>query len=401
MSDSARLQPSVRYAWFVYLAVTIIVVLLASFGFSTSAGVVAVFGRWDVLACGFFAALPFSMWVASSSIRLRGWQQGVIAAGLLGVGLVVAIFAAAIVQLPDQSDLGLAFCRGVIAAAMITAVVLLTASVLPEPRLPVPAERSWGMGLMAAALLFLIPAAYADAVAEGIRLELEQSLDSRRFALANRQVARYAQLKSSGQVQGKSIQRVRRELDEIVLALTREAERPLPADASLSELGRRITVLMHLDRNRQALQWIEPLTHGPRFHPVSLDYKALCYQRLGQLPESMQAYQDCLAYWKTQPEGDARRSGLASAFKGIGFAARRLNQRRLEETAYRELVAVAPTAESHFLLAQCYREHQKTRLAAAHAAKAIELDPGFAAQSQTMLSSMSTDHFGCLQVPRH
>jgi hypothetical protein len=72
----------------------------------------------------------------------------------------------------------------------------------------------------------------------------------------------------------------------------------------------------------------------------------------------------------------------------------------LEETSYRKLVARAPTAAHHFLLAQCYREHQKATLAAEHATTAIALDSQFREPGEALLSSLSMDHFGCLLVPR-
>jgi hypothetical protein len=92
---------------------------------------------------------------------------------------------------------------------------------------------------------------------------------------------------------------------------------------------------------------------------------------------------------------------LASAWKGIGYAARRLSERSLEEHAYQELVKLVPSGENHLLLAQCYREHQKTQLAATHSSIAMQLNPSLRDESQSMMASMSSDHFGCLQVPRN
>ncbi|WP_442508035.1 hypothetical protein SH528x_006985 [Novipirellula sp. SH528] len=389
-----------RRAWLVHFGMAMGAVAVCSMLLSISDGVVQVFGRWDVVACAFLTALPLALWGVQQFREFARWQKLVSAFGCVAVAMAITVFAASITQFPDQSVVTLTVCRAVIAIAVMLSLTLVGAVVMTPHRLPVLAEQAWLSAAMLAALALLIPAAYADAVADGIRIDLERSLETRRFALANQQAEQFAQLNPGGQVHEKSVRKVQQELEAIVAKLNAEVRRPISAEASVAALGSRITVLMHLDRNEEALRLLEPLTRGDRFQPISLDYKGLCLQRLNQMSDSLEAYQAAVAYWETQPASDTKRSSLASAWKGIGFAARRLDQRTLEEQAYRELVAVAPTAESHLLLAQCYREHQKTRLAAEHSTMAMQLDPAMQSQSESILSSMSMDHFGCLQVPR-
>ncbi len=389
-----------RWGWIAHCSIAIGAVAVCNMLLSMSHGVVQVFGRWDVVACAFFAAIPLALWVVQFFCEFASWQKLGIAFGGVAVAVTITVFAASITQLPDQSVITLTVCRSVIAMLVMMAVAFAGTTVMPSPRLPLFAENGWLPVAMLFALTILVPAAYADAVADGIRIDLERSLESRRFGLANRQSEQFAQLNPSGLIHQKSVQKVQQELEAIVAKLNTEVRRPIFADAPVAVLGRRITVLMHLDRNEEALQLLEPLTDGDRFEPISLDYKGLCHQRLNQMSQSLEAYQAAVAYWESQPASQSKRSGLASAWKGIGFAARRLDQRTMEEQAYRELVAVAPTAESHLLLAQCYREHQKTRLAAEHSAMAMQMDPAMQSQSESILSSMSMDHFGCLQVPR-
>ncbi|EMI16005.1 putative membrane protein [Rhodopirellula maiorica SM1] len=378
----------------------IIAVAVSSVLLSDASGVVHVFGRWDVVACAFLAALPLALIAVQPFCQFARWQQLISSLGCVIVAAAITTFAASITQLPEQSVITLTVCRSVIAIAAMMAVAFLGAVMVPSPRLPVFAENAWLSLAMLVALAILIPAAYADSVADGIRIDLERSIETRRFALANQQAEQFAQLNPSGMVHQKSVRKVQLELEDVVAKLETEARRPVSAEAPVPVLGQRVTVLMHLDRNEEALQLLEPLTRGDRFQPISLDYKGLCFQRLNQMSESLDAYQQAVAYWESQPASDTRRSSLASAWKGIGFAARRLDQRTLEEQAYRKLVEVAPTAANHLLLAQCYREHQKTHLAAEQSTKAMQLDPTMQSQSESILSSMSMDHFGCLQVPR-
>ncbi len=388
-----------RPGWLVHFGMTIGAVVISSM-LLASDGVVQVFGRWDVVGCAFLAALPLALWVAQSFCELARWQKLVIALGGIVTAMAIAVFAASITQLPDQSVVTLTVCRASIAIVVMLSVVLMGAAVMTPPRSPVFVKQAWLSAAMLGVLALLVPAAYVDAVADGIRIDLERSLETRRFALANQQASQFAQLNPGGTVHQKSVRMVQQELSAIVAKLKADVRRPIAAEASVAALGSRITVLMHLDRNQEALRLLEPLTHGERFEPISLDYKGLCYQRLQQMSASLEAYQAAVAYWESQPASDTKQSSLASAWKGIGFAARRLDQRTLEEQAYRELVEVAPSAENHLLLAQCYREHQKTRLAAEHSTMAMQLNPALQSQSESILSSMSMDHFGCLQIPR-
>lgn len=361
---------------------------------------VGMFGRVDVLLCAVVCAIPLSKLIAdklASGTRLR---SAAIAVGLVAVVGMVLTFVAALSLVDASGELSLVLWRGLVVIPAVTAVLLLCSMLFgrqPAPELGVPV---WVWSLTLIALALVVPAAYADAVAESLRTELQQSLDGERLALAKRQADELRQLKPHWTVHDAPIQKLQRELGQAVDQLRSEAAEPLPTSATLPLVGRRITVLVQLGRYREALHLARPLTQGEHFHPIALDYCGLCYQRLEQPRESLEIYRRAIDYWDTQPTGNAQRRGLASALKGVAFAARRLENRTLEEQTYQRLVEVDPSAESHFLLAQCYREHQKTSLAAAHAATAIELDPRYQEQAAGILSSLSRDHFGCLQVPR-
>jgi tetratricopeptide (TPR) repeat protein len=182
--------------------------------------------------------------------------------------------------------------------------------------------------------------------------------------------------------------------------LEAEVQHPMPRNLTLAMVGRRITALVQLDRNHEALGWIRPMMSGHNFHPISLDFYGLCQQRLEQPAESMRGYERSREHWERQPDSPAKNNAMISAYKGIAFAARQLGNRRLEEQAYQTLVQLAPTAENHFLLATSYKEHQKTSLAAENAQLAAELDPQYAEQARSMLNQLSRDHFSCFLVPR-
>jgi len=385
------------------VATVLAAVMILFFTFQ-SGGLYRVFGRWDVVACGFLAALPFAAIIAD---RINRWSLStklILVGGCVSVAFLATYYASLIIVLPNQGAIAMTVCRGLIAVS--TTIACLSVALLIAKTRSRPSEAKSAVGetatlvMMTLALAFLIPAAYVDSVAENIGTDLQRSLQNQRFALAKRQSFQLAQLQPGRSVSGKQVQTVQRELEQIVNNLNALVEKPVSADSTIADVRNRITVLLHLDRCEEALVLLKPLTRGPDVHPISWDYQGLCYQRMERYALSLAAYESAIAYWQSQRPSDRRTASLASAWKGTGYAARRLNQRSLEERAYQELVELIPSGENHLLLAQCYREHQKTRLAATHSSIAMDLNPDLRSESESMLTSMTTDHFGCLQVPR-
>lgn len=393
--------PTFRRTGLACLTAIVVTVALMTRGLSGVNGVVALFGRWDVLTCSLMAAMPLVLLIVNDYPDIRRRLRFAIACGSLAVTVMIVCVA---VSLDGSLGFGLAAalmcCRWAIATASLMAVVMLACALFGcTLRLPMFAKKSWSMLLLLVLFAVFVPVAYTDAVADGVRIDLENSLDSGRFALAQRQAWTLSELTPRGMIRDQPLTTLVSELDQTVSRLEAEVRRSLSPRPPISEVGRRITSLMHLDRMEDALRLLNPLARNPQFRPICLDYQGLCWQRLEQYSKSLDAYQSAVAYWQSQPGSDQKRVSMASAWKGVGFAARRLSDRSLEEHAYRTLVELSPTAESHFLLAQSYSDHQKTKLAAKHSAIAVQLDPQWRSQSESMLISMSRDHFGCLQIP--
>ena len=101
--------------------------------------------------------------------------------------------------------------------------------------------------------------------------------------------------------------------------------------------------------------------------------------------------------WQSAPPSPERTAGLAQALTGIAYSNRKLGRLPQAEAAYQELLSLAPTADSHFLLAQFYDDTQVTTKAAYHARQAMSLDPArFNHPAHQLLDRLSTSHFGCL-----
>lgn len=390
---------TVRNAWFVYVAAVVAAVILANSILGSASGIVVLFGRWDVLACSCMAAFPLALLSSNYLHEVPNIQRLVISSGYSAVAVVAIAFSRSFSVSGSGEFLLLALFRMMVATAIVSTAVIICSSFPSLVRSPLFLSKSWWTAGMLAAFAILVPAAYVDAVTDGIRIDLENSLAERRYALAEHQAQTMLELKPSVSVNGRQVTVLHSELRQTVRNLESELQKPIAARAPIGDVARRITLLMHLDRFEDALRLLGPLRRDARFVPTCLDYQGLCWQRLQQYPESLDAYENSVAYWSTQPDSDRKRVSLASAWKGIGFASRHLGQRTMEEQAYRTLVDLSPTAENHFLLAQCYSEHQKSVLAAEHSTIAMQLNPKLRVQSESMLTSMSRDHFGCLQIP--
>lgn len=369
--------------------------------FRSGAGnAVLLFGRLDILACSLLLALPPAMLLAEHSDLAKLWIKVAVALICGSISILLLQSAMGLTQSSGNSEVNLTLWRTSVALlAMLSLALFHHCLVGPRSTADVrlPAWATHGLLLLAAVL---VPSSYADAVADGLRGHLQQSLENQRPFRAYQQAGQLSQLKPRWKIGDVPVDRLQSQLQDAVEQLTTEVQLPLGESPSLSQLGRRITVLVQLERPQAALPLVRELTTGPTPHPVALDFLGLCYQRLEQPTASLQAYRSAVEYWSEQPSSGRKEQGMASALRGIAFAARRLEDRTLEEETYRELLRVAPTAEHHFLLAQCYREHQKTALAAEHARRAKELDPSMSESTDSILSTLSMDHFGCLQVQR-
>ncbi|QDV15040.1 Tetratricopeptide repeat protein [Rosistilla oblonga] len=373
---------------------------------------ILVFARIDVLVCTLFLSLPLALELLR---RGRSASLGISAAAMFcGWGIVVALMVWAASTLPSgeisewslvaiRGAIGLCVASGSVGFANLVAHLAGGRRDREQPLSPDgDIERvlsAWPRRTIFAGLWILVPAVYAHAVAADLQKALTESLQNQRIALAARQADQLSQLAPTQTIDGTPLvtllpqlqQRRTQLIDQLATATE---------PTSLGEIAQQITTLVQLERHDEALRRIEPLTRGANFHPVALDYQGLCFQRMERPEESMAAYRRSLEFWMSQPDGQAKRSGLISGYKGVGFAARRLQMRLLEEQAYQQLVEIAPTGEHHFLLAQCYREHQKTRLAAEHFKAAMQQDPSMQSQIEAILATLSMDHFSCLSVPR-
>ena len=110
-------------------------------------------------------------------------------------------------------------------------------------------------------------------------------------------------------------------------------------------------------------------------------------------------YGKAKAQWQSLADSAERTAGLSRSITGIAFCERKLGRLREAETAWRDLLSVSPTADTHFLLAQFYEDTQQAGKSRFHAEQAMQLDPQrYHVQGRRLIDKLVTSHFGCAGV---
>lgn len=169
-------------------------------------------------------------------------------------------------------------------------------------------------------------------------------------------------------------------------------------DGSISQL-RRAAILAQLSRRNEAAALLVPIAESG-----SPSEQLNACLLLGANDEHRERWQAALDRYRralklaSQSPSASQQAAYAAALKGVGISSLKLGRYDEAGEAYRALIASAPTAANHFLLAQFYEETQRTDLARQHAQKAIELSPGrFRRPANALMDRLVTRQFRCFQ----
>ena len=413
-STENTFQRNIRVNWIVWPTGSVSILMLIRHLLHDQNGNLEWYGRDDIYVVSMLSAFPIAV-IAAWKVN----QQSRSSAIVLGGCMFLASLCLAVIS--HSTSFGSLFAatsaRSLLAILATFSAATLCLSIAPfdisKPAIGRDEDsdgQTKGQGgdailpnwtwLLFGVAAIATPATYAHSVAESLEKGLAESLGGKRITLAWKQCSQLRRLDPTATVAATDLATLESALNDEKARLEQEVRRPMPRNMNMAMIGHRITSLVQLDRNHEALGWIRPMMSGRNFHPISLDYYGLCQQRLDKPVESMRGYERSLKHWERQTDSPAKNNALISAYKGIAFAARQLGDRKLEEEPYQSLVELNPTAEHHFLLATCFKEHQKTSLAAENAQLAVQLDPLYADQAESMLSQLSRDHFSCFLVPR-
>jgi len=394
---------------FLQLILTTCLILAAAALHSAPQLVTSRFGRADLLWTCVVWMIPLAVWIV---------QQAFSARQLITTGLACALLAgafeenAAQVLFGDNSAIAALspFGASHLTCLLLTVCIACVIGCLPGffsdksvTAFSSSVAQSWQARMLTGGTLLLaawvLPQAYAHLTARAQLQSLEAALQGDRWQLARQHVTVVLACDPQAIVLQQPLSTVVTLLDDRIQVLQKIIRQPLPVNAHPSDIGQHVTALMQLDQNQLALQAMRPLTTPPYSVPVVLDYCGLCCQRLEQWHDSQRWYKRSLKLWQQQPPGPERNAAVLSAWKGIAFALRRLDQPAAAEQIYLTALKNVPSAELHFLLAQFYEDQQQTSLAAEHARQAATLSPAtYRRLAQELIDRMSHAHIGCLQT---
>jgi tetratricopeptide (TPR) repeat protein len=256
--------------------------------------------------------------------------------------------------------------------------------------------RGAGAIALALAILAVIPAVFVDArVRHDLKL-LTELLEQTRLGEASELVRGIAALQPSTDWQGRPIAALRRDLDQTVADLRSRLAVALPDSAGplarvdrardLAILGDTVAALKVLrDRRIATIEDPEVMNLLGTIHETRSEWTAAgdWYRRARRASEDL-------------PASETRQTLRLQAQRGIAYAERKAGRTPEAEAAYRELLALSPTADAHFLLAQFYEDAQQTDLAHQHVRHAMSLDPRrYGKPGRELIDKLQTVHFGC------
>lgn len=369
------------------------------------------FGRVDVLAIQLLSAVPTAGIISAMILAVRSQETAKSFAdqtdnphfsrtshAVIGLTVILSMAAMTLIGGPMLQRSGFSQLLMTVIALVISRFIVGSRTTMDAQRSEPPVVNELACLGMALMLATVLPALYVDSASRSMKTRCRLALENQQWFVAMRYCQSLKILSPQGDMDNQSLDQLNRSLTNQVRQLQDHLNVSSDAIPNSASMGRRVTALLQLDRNEEALVSLRPLLQGRFFHPTSLDYYGLCHQRLGNPGESLRGYQRSIRFWQKQPESATRQRALISGWKGAALAARDLSDRKLEEQCHQMLLQLSPTAEHHYMMAKCYEEHLKSELAATHVREAVRIDPSYAASAEAMLGTMTRDHFGCFRI---
>lgn len=245
-------------------------------------------------------------------------------------------------------------------------------------------------------LAVALPSTYVIARCRQDVTHCRELLEQSRLGEASAVAHRLLRLSPGSQVQGQPIARIVADIDRSVRRLQVAVGVSPQASATDDELllrARRLAMLGQTDAALQALAAVRIPS------PATYLLSATIHENLGHWRQGLDDYSRALKIWNAQPNSPEREAGRIQATTGIAYCLRKQGRYWAAEQAYRQLLALSPNADTHYLLAQFYEDTQQTVLARQHAQRAMALEPDrFELPGRRLINKLTTMHFGCFRM---
>lgn len=358
----------------------------------------------DVALVQFVCALPLALMLAAAlAPRLSAGGTVAVATACLALGLsplVEDCATEAARLLRSDPEWGIVL-RSVPALGLAVGLVLLAIVLTPEqhPAGELPGRRSVALYAAIGAVALLVPpVTYIDARCRHDLVRLGEFLDQARVGEA-RALARGVLVLDAGRAwNGRPLSEGAEELDRAVIALESRVATPLRPYPTTHERLDRARALAMLGRTEEALEVLRPVD-DPGAAPDVENLRGTIYETRGEWEPGLAAYRAARAAWERRPPSPVRDAGVLRSQIGIAYCLRKSGRYGEAEIAYREVLALSPSADSHFLLAQFYEDAQQAASAREHARRAIGLAPDrYGPAGERLIKKLSVSQFGCFGV---
>jgi tetratricopeptide (TPR) repeat protein len=283
---------------------------------------------------------------------------------------------------------------GVAVRALTALAFALPATIAIAASLGASAERSRGvrqtalfvmLGLIA---LLAAPMFYLQARTRHDRTRLADYLDQGRVGDARGLAHAMLALDTQTDWHGQPLAKLAAALDEHAMQLEALVAEPLPTDASHSVRLQRSRHLAILGRTEEALGALPKIVDAE-----VANLRGTIHEARGEWALALTAFQSARSACEERTPARVR------ATTGIAYAQRKAGDYVGAEATYQELLALAPGADTHFLLAQFYEDAQNAGQASHHARRAMLLHPErYRKDGEQLIRKLSVFQFGCLRA---
>jgi len=348
----------------------------------------------DVTLISLLAALPLALW--AKTVFWRKWSnssQRLLGGVLLG-GTVVA--SAGALDASGGSSVG----RTMLGIGLMTGLVLV---LCPDIRRESPLQSGSAQiasGLLALFLAIVPPALYAQARNQHELARLTELVEQSRWGEANH-LAKQILIENPAAIwKGLPLEPASQQLSQTVQELQATLAQSISAGHSVNARYEQAQILAMLGETEAALAVLNSLATVDHI-PATMNLTATIHETRQEWSEARAWYQQARQELLQAGAEGQNSPEYLRATQGVAYCSRKQGLLPEAQAAYRELLALSPTADTHFLLAQFYEDTQQTRLAESHARIAMRSDPQRYQQAgQKLIQRLQTLHFGCLAVSR-